>query len=61
MASWDDRLHKVLDGYAKFLRENDLALAKQQPYLVRWVLMRRARRIVVTSTPMLTPWSQRKR
>ena len=32
-----DRMHVVLEGYGKFLREKDLALAKHQPYLVRWV------------------------
>ena len=31
------RLQAALDGYAKFLREEDLALPKHQPYLVRWV------------------------
>jgi len=30
-------MRAVLDGYAKFLREKDLALPKHQPYLVRWV------------------------
>jgi hypothetical protein len=37
MAGSDDQLAKVLDGYAAFLREKDLALDKHQPYLVRWV------------------------
>ena len=31
------RLQAVLDGYAKFLRDKDLALPQHQPYLVRWV------------------------
>ena len=31
------RLKTALDGYAKFLKDKDLALPKQQPYLVRWV------------------------
>ena len=31
------RLQAVLDGYAKFLREKELALPKHQPHLVRWV------------------------
>ncbi len=30
-------LQAVLDGYATFLHEKDLALTKHQPYLVRWV------------------------
>jgi hypothetical protein len=30
-------LHGVLDGFSKFLREKDLAPARHQPYLVRWV------------------------
>jgi hypothetical protein len=30
-------MQAALDGYAKFLREKDLALPKHQPYLVRWV------------------------
>lgn len=37
MAETDDRLQAVLNGYAKFLREKELALPKHQPYLVRWV------------------------
>jgi len=37
MAERDDRLREVLEGYAKFLQDNNLALAKHQPYLVRWV------------------------
>ena len=32
-----ERLQTGLDGYANFLREKDLGLAKHQPYLVRWV------------------------
>ena len=32
-----EHLRTVLDGYAKFLQETDLALPKHQPYLVRWV------------------------
>jgi len=32
-----EHLQAVLDGYAKFLRDKDLALPKHQPYLVRWV------------------------
>ena len=31
------RIQAVLEGYAKFLKEKDLALPKHQPYLVRWV------------------------
>lgn len=27
----------MLDGYAKFLKDKNLALDKHQPYLVRWV------------------------
>ena len=30
-------MQTVLDGYAQFLREKDLALPKHQPCLVRWV------------------------
>jgi len=37
MADSGVRMQEVLDGYAKFLRERDLALPKHQPYLVRWV------------------------
>jgi hypothetical protein len=37
MAQRDGHLHEVLDGYAKFLQDKDLALDKHQPYLVRWV------------------------
>ena len=32
-----EHLETVLDGYANFLREKDLALPKHQMYLVRWV------------------------
>jgi len=32
-----EHLQAVLDVYAKFLRDKDLALPKHQPYLVRWV------------------------
>ena len=31
------RLQAVLDGYAKFLHDKELAFPKHQPYLVRWV------------------------
>jgi len=37
MAQRDSHLHEVLDGYAKFLQDKNLALDKHQPYLVRWV------------------------
>ena len=37
MTDSGDRMQAVLKGYGKFLREKDLALAKHQPYLVRWV------------------------
>ena len=30
-------METVLDGYANFLREKDLAISKHQMYLVRWV------------------------
>jgi hypothetical protein len=33
----EERLQTVLDGYAKFLCDKDLALPKHQPYFVRWV------------------------
>ncbi len=36
MTTGDDRLQTVLDGYAKFLLEKDLAPLKHQPHLVRW-------------------------
>ena len=32
-----ERLKGVLNGYAKFMREKDLALPKHEPCLVRWV------------------------
>ena len=44
MADSDDQLAKLLDGYAAFRREKDLALPKHQPYLVRWVRDLYARR-----------------
>ena len=31
------RVEPMLDGFAKFLNDKDLALAGEQPYLVRWV------------------------
>jgi hypothetical protein len=37
MANSCSAMHLVLEGYAKFLREKDLALPKHQPYLVHWV------------------------
>ena len=37
MPETGQRLQEVLDGYATFLRERDLALPKHQPHLVRWV------------------------
>ena len=37
MAEAGQRLRAVLDGYANFLGERELALPKHQPYLVRWV------------------------
>ena len=37
MPNPDAQLREVLDGYAKFLQDKDLALDKHQPYLVRWV------------------------
>jgi len=37
MGHFEERLNQVLAGYATFLREKELALAKHQPYLVRWV------------------------
>ena len=44
------RMRAVLEGYAKFLREKDLALPKHQPYLVRWV--RESRAISPGSIPL---------
>ena len=32
-----EKLQRVLRGYANFLGEKDLAPAKHQPHLVRWV------------------------
>jgi len=37
MAEPGVRMQAVLEGYAQFLREKDLALPKHQPYLVGWV------------------------
>ncbi len=37
MSSGGERFQEVLNGYAKFLCEKDLAPPKHQPYLVRWV------------------------
>jgi len=37
MAERDGPLREVLDGYAKFLQDKNLALDKHQPYLLRWV------------------------
>ncbi|MFO7907214.1 MAG: hypothetical protein ACQESR_21745 [Planctomycetota bacterium] len=37
MAERDGHLHEVLDGFAKFLQDKNLALDKHQPCLVRWV------------------------
>ena len=37
MTEGDEQLRAVLDGYANFLIERDVALPKHQPYLVRWV------------------------
>ena len=37
MPETGERLQAVLGGYAKFIREKALALAKHRPYLVRWV------------------------
>jgi hypothetical protein len=31
------KLKTVLEGYAKFLQDRDLAPPKHQPHLVRWV------------------------
>ena len=31
------RLESVLDGFAKFFSDKDLALPREQPYLGRWV------------------------
>ena len=37
MAERDSHLQEVLDGYARFLRDKNLALDEHQPCLVRWV------------------------
>jgi|GEM_PF-1368280 len=37
MGGFDEQLRKILEGYANFLREKELALPKHQPYLVHWV------------------------
>ena len=37
MTGNDGSMREVLNGYAKFLQETNLALDKHQPYLVRWV------------------------
>lgn len=37
MAGHDGPMREVLDGYAIFLQERDLALDKHQPCLVGWV------------------------
>ena len=37
MTGHDGSMREVLNGYAKFLQEKNLALDKHQPYLVRWV------------------------
>jgi len=37
MADSGVKMEAVLEGYAKFLRERDLALPKHQPHLIRWV------------------------
>jgi hypothetical protein len=37
MADSGVSMRAVLDGYAKFLKDKGLALAKHLPYLVRWV------------------------
>jgi hypothetical protein len=34
---FDEQLRKILEGYANFLREWELALSRHQPYLVHWV------------------------
>ena len=36
MTQAGEQLRAVLDGYANFLLERELALPKHQPYLVRW-------------------------
>jgi hypothetical protein len=37
MEGFDKQLRKILEGYANFLREKELAVSKHQPHLVRWV------------------------
>ena len=37
MTEAGEQLRAVLDGYANFLVERELALPKHQPYLVRWM------------------------
>ena len=37
MAERDGQLREVIDGYAKFLQDKNLAMDRHQPYLVRWV------------------------
>ena len=37
MAKVGSKLKAVLEGYAKFLRDRDLAPARHRPHLVRWV------------------------
>lgn len=37
MAERDGQLREVLDGYAKFLQDKNLAMERRQPYHVRWV------------------------
>ena len=37
MAERDVYLREVIDGYAKFLQDKNLAMDKHRPYLVRWV------------------------
>ena len=37
MRDYGEQLEQVLEAYARFLREKELALEKHRPYLVRWV------------------------
>ena len=37
MHGYGEHLEQVLDAYANFLREKELAMPKQQPYVVRRV------------------------
>jgi len=53
MAERDGHLHEVLGGYAKFLQDKNLALDKQQPYLVRWV-----REFLLFARAHGAPWSR---